>query len=105
MVWVGVTYFRNSHSLVIIAIGLSWAVGIGAVCLMNNPNSKSIKLLWSYKMNRDFENMNGEEWSNLLQKRPQFADKCDWSELSGDDWIYLLEEQPQFKVNKAIMEL
>jgi len=33
---------------------------------------------------------------NLLEKQPQFADKCDWNKLSGYDWTHLLANQPQF---------
>ena len=39
---------------------------------------------------------NGWDWSGLLQKQPQFADKCPWDKLSGEDWMDLLRGQPQF---------
>ena len=44
----------------------------------------------------DFENLDGWQWSGLLVKQPQFADKCDWSKLDGGDWAKLLARQPQF---------
>ena len=44
----------------------------------------------------DWEKLDGKDWSRLLSKQPQFADKCDWKKLKGDDWQKLLEAQPQF---------
>ena len=44
----------------------------------------------------DWEKLDGVDWSCLLSKQPQFADKCDWKKLKGDDWQKLLEAQPQF---------
>ena len=44
----------------------------------------------------DFDNLYGWQWSGLLAKQPQFADKCDWSKLDGGDWAKLLARQPQF---------
>ena len=44
----------------------------------------------------DFENLTGEQWSQLLCKHPEYADKCHWSELNSEDWSKLLAVQPQF---------
>ena len=39
---------------------------------------------------------NGEWWSWLLARQPQFAEKCNLEKLSEFDWIVLLKYQPQF---------
>ena len=44
-----------------------------------------------------------DNWVNLLEELPQFANKCDkWDEFSRHDWRYLLQGQPQFPNNPAI---
>ena len=38
-----------------------------------------------------------DDWCDLLEDHPQFADKCDkWDEFDSYDWFNLLSEQPQF---------
>ena len=44
----------------------------------------------------DLEKLNGSDWSNLLTKQPQFADKCPWDKFEAQDWTSLLKIQPQF---------
>ena len=42
------------------------------------------------------ENLSGWQWCQLLDTRPQFADRCNWEKLDGFDWGYLLRFHPQF---------
>ena len=45
----------------------------------------------------DWSKLDGRDWSWLLSKQPQFADKCDcWDEFESDDALFLLLNQPQF---------
>ena len=47
----------------------------------------------------EWTDLDGEDWSRLLVKYPQLADKCPWEkleELDGKNWQELLVEQPQF---------
>ena len=37
----------------------------------------------------DFENLNGEQWSQLLSEHPEYANQCDWETLNIDDWFEL----------------
>ncbi len=44
-----------------------------------------------------WEEFDGLYWCQLLQYQPQFANKCNkWEEFSGSDWSILLSYQPQF---------
>lgn len=43
-----------------------------------------------------WKRINGEDWTRILIKLPQLADKCDWSEVTTYDWVELLRERPEF---------
>ena len=55
-------------------------------------NQQSIDLINRNKSDQ----LDGEDWSCLLIKQPQFSQYCDWCKLSGVDWCLLLREQPRF---------
>jgi hypothetical protein len=38
----------------------------------------------------------GFAWARILSRRPEFADRCDWSKLKPLAWRQLLMRQPQF---------
>ena len=44
----------------------------------------------------DWSKLDGGNWSDLLRKHPRLADKCDWSKLNAEDWRNLLRRRPQF---------
>ena len=44
----------------------------------------------------DFENLNGEQWAQLLCEHPEFATECSWEKLGSEDWCWLLSERPEF---------
>ena len=35
---------------------------------------------------KDWEKLNGEDWSYLLTEQPKFAKYCEWKKLDGWDW-------------------
>lgn len=45
----------------------------------------------------DFENLNGEQWVQLLCEHPEYADQCDWGKLNMDGWRELSCVHPQFE--------
>jgi hypothetical protein len=40
--------------------------------------------------------LGGFAWVRILSRRPEFADRCDWSKLKPLAWRQLLMRQPQF---------
>ena len=42
------------------------------------------------------EELGGYQWAELLSIQPQFAEHCDWTKLDGWNWECLLAAQPQF---------
>ena len=44
----------------------------------------------------DFENLNGEQWVQLLCEHPEYADQCDWEKLNMDDWFENLKSNIRF---------
>ena len=49
---------------------------------------------------KDWEKLEGYDWSGLLRERPKFAKYCDWKKLNRYDWSELLRKRPQFKKYK-----
>ena len=45
----------------------------------------------------------GRDWCQLLDLKPEFADRCPWDTLSGSDWECLLSKKPKF-ADKCIWE-
>ena len=43
-----------------------------------------------------WDQFGGFAWGWILSRRPEFADRCDWSKLKPLAWIQLLRQQPQF---------
>ena len=42
-----------------------------------------------------WEDFDGTAWKELIMRHPEFADRCDWAKLEGEDWAYLLRERPE----------
>ena len=40
--------------------------------------------------------LDGFAWARILSRRPEFADRCDWSKLKPLAWLQLLMRRPQF---------
>ena len=61
--------------------------------LLLPPSAKDFDLAeltpqdWETIVSRCYD---GWEWRNLLQLKPEFADKCPWNKLEYGDWVYLL---------------
>ena len=43
-----------------------------------------------------WDQFGGFAWARILSRRPEFADRCDWSKLKPLAWRQLLMRQPQF---------
>ena len=53
---------------------------------------------------KDWEKLDGYNWSGHLREQPKFAKHCDWKKLNGYNWFELLRGQPQFKKYKEQIE-
>ena len=45
-----------------------------------------------------WDEFDGDNWSELLVNKPQFASRCDWKKLQGNNWVTLLLDRPRFSV-------
>lgn len=95
--------FRNKFSQIVFAVFMNdWALkafektfGTRKRDLLINETGNCTKE--KYNMGKyDFENLNGEEWSELLCEHPEFAEQCDWSKMDSANWWWLLSERPEF---------
>jgi hypothetical protein len=70
----------------------------GVRCQPKSNNIEELKMEKSYEdyTAKEWENLEGKDWSLLLQEHPQYEDKCDWSKLDAYNWTILLRGQPQF---------
>ena len=66
-------------------------------CSGNNAWSELLAIRPEYaSRNPPWGEFEGADWGFLLEKQPQFADKCDWEKLDGQGWSLILMKQPQF---------